>query len=43
MPWSGRESYGGPVSEAPTTANEEVYVLGGANSAGQAALHSRAA
>jgi thioredoxin reductase (NADPH) len=31
--------YGGPVSEAPTTVDEEVYVLGGANSAGQAALH----
>jgi thioredoxin reductase (NADPH) len=31
--------YGGPVSEAPTTVDEEAYVLGGANSAGQAALH----
>jgi thioredoxin reductase (NADPH) len=31
--------YGGPVSEAPTTVDEEVYVVGGANSAGQAALH----
>jgi thioredoxin reductase (NADPH) len=31
--------YGGPASEAPTTAGEEVYVVGGANSAGQAALH----
>ena len=31
--------YGGPASEAPTTAGEEVHVVGGANSAGQAALH----
>jgi thioredoxin reductase (NADPH) len=31
--------YGGPASEAPATAGEDVYVLGGANSAGQAALH----
>jgi thioredoxin reductase (NADPH) len=31
--------YGGPASEAPTTVGEEVYVVGGANSAGQAALH----
>jgi thioredoxin reductase (NADPH) len=31
--------YGGPVSEAPTTVDEEAYVVGGANSAGQAALH----
>jgi thioredoxin reductase (NADPH) len=31
--------YGGPVSEAPTTVDEETYVVGGANSAGQAALH----
>lgn len=31
--------YGGPVSEAPTTVDEDVYVVGGANSAGQAALH----
>ncbi len=31
--------YGGPASEAPTTADEDVYVVGGANSAGQAALH----
>jgi thioredoxin reductase (NADPH) len=31
--------YGGPASEGPTMADEEVYVLGGANSAGQAALH----
>jgi hypothetical protein len=27
--------YGGPVSEAPAMAGREVYVLGGANSAGQ--------
>ena len=31
--------YGGPASEAPTTVDEEVCVVGGANSAGQAALH----
>jgi thioredoxin reductase (NADPH) len=31
--------YGGTASEAPTTVDEEVYVVGGANSAGQAALH----
>ncbi len=31
--------YSGPASEAPTTAGEEVFVVGGANSAGQAALH----
>jgi thioredoxin reductase (NADPH) len=31
--------YGGPASEAPALAGEEVYVVGGANSAGQAALH----
>ena len=31
--------YGGPAYEAPTTAGEEVHVVGGANSAGQAALH----
>ncbi|HMJ95295.1 MAG TPA: FAD-dependent oxidoreductase [Thermoleophilaceae bacterium] len=31
--------YGGPASEAPAMAGHEVYVLGGANSAGQAALH----
>ena len=31
--------YGGPVSEASGLAGQEVYVLGGANSAGQAALH----
>jgi thioredoxin reductase (NADPH) len=31
--------YGGPASEAPAMAGKEVYVLGGANSAGQAALH----
>ncbi len=31
--------YGGTASEAPTMAGEDVYVLGGANSAGQAALH----
>jgi thioredoxin reductase (NADPH) len=31
--------YGGPTSEAPTTVDEDVHVLGGANSAGQAALH----
>ena len=31
--------YGGPTSEAPTTVDEAVHVVGGANSAGQAALH----
>ena len=31
--------YGGPASEAPAVADRDVYVLGGANSAGQAALY----
>ncbi len=31
--------YGGPASEAPAVVGQDVYVLGGANSAGQAALH----
>ena len=31
--------YGGPAHEAATMAGEDVFVLGGANSAGQAALH----
>ncbi|MGZ8752859.1 MAG: FAD-dependent oxidoreductase [Acidimicrobiia bacterium] len=31
--------YGGTASEAPGMAGREVYVIGGANSAGQAALH----
>jgi thioredoxin reductase (NADPH) len=31
--------YGAPGIEAPAMAGEEVYVVGGANSAGQAALH----
>ena len=31
--------YGGPVSEAPGVIGEDIFVLGGANSAGQAALH----
>ena len=31
--------YGGTASEAPGMVDEDVYVLGGANSAGQAALH----
>lgn len=31
--------YGGPAAEASAMAGHEVYVLGGANSAGQAALH----
>ena len=31
--------YSGPAYEAPTTVDEEVFVVGGANSAGQAALH----
>lgn len=31
--------YGGPTSEAPGLVGQDVYVLGGANSAGQAALY----
>ena len=31
--------YGGPAAEAPGVGGHDVYVLGGANSAGQAALH----
>jgi thioredoxin reductase (NADPH) len=31
--------YGGPVSEAPGLSGKDVYVVGGGNSAGQAALH----
>ena len=31
--------YGGPVSEAPGLSGKDVYVTGGGNSAGQAALH----
>jgi thioredoxin reductase (NADPH) len=31
--------YGAAGSEAPTMADQEVYVIGGANSAGQAAVH----
>ena len=31
--------YGGPTSEAPAMGDREVFVVGGANSAGQAALH----
>jgi thioredoxin reductase (NADPH) len=31
--------YGGTASEAPTAVDEDAYVVGGANSAGQAALH----
>jgi len=31
--------YGGPAHEAPTTVDEQVHVVGGANSAGQAALN----
>jgi thioredoxin reductase (NADPH) len=31
--------YGGPVSEAPALNGKEAYVVGGGNSAGQAALH----
>ena len=31
--------YGGPASEAATMAGEDVYVVGGANSAGQTALY----
>jgi len=32
--------YGGPVSEAPTLAGKDIFVVGGGNSAGQAALHT---
>jgi thioredoxin reductase (NADPH) len=31
--------YGGPISEAPGLTGRDVFVVGGANSAGQAALH----
>lgn len=31
--------YGGPTSEAPGMSDRDVYIVGGANSAGQAALH----
>jgi len=31
--------YGGAASEAPAMAGEDVYVVGGANSAGQSAMH----
>ena len=31
--------YGAPVSEAPTLTGEDVFVVGGGNSAGQAAMH----
>jgi thioredoxin reductase (NADPH) len=31
--------YGGPATEAPAMVGREAYVVGGANSAGQAALH----
>ena len=31
--------YGATLSEAPTCSNEEVFIIGGANSAGQAAVH----
>jgi thioredoxin reductase (NADPH) len=31
--------YGGPASEAPSLAGKDVFVVGGGNSAGQAALH----
>jgi thioredoxin reductase (NADPH) len=31
--------YGGPVSEAPAMSGKDAYIVGGANSAGQAALH----
>jgi thioredoxin reductase (NADPH) len=31
--------YGGPTSEAPAMVGRDVYVVGGGNSAGQAALH----
>ncbi len=31
--------YGGPAAEAPAMAERDVFIVGGANSAGQAALH----
>jgi thioredoxin reductase (NADPH) len=31
--------YGGPASEAPAMTGKDAYIVGGANSAGQAALH----
>lgn len=31
--------YGGPVSEAPSLSGKDAYIVGGGNSAGQAALH----
>ncbi len=31
--------YGATLSEAPTCTNEEIFIVGGANSAGQAAVH----
>ncbi len=31
--------YGATLSEAPTCSNEDIFVVGGANSAGQAAMH----
>jgi len=31
--------YGGPATEAPAMVDQDVFVVGGANSAGQAALH----
>lgn len=31
--------YGGPVAEAPAVSGKDAYVVGGGNSAGQAALH----
>lgn len=31
--------YGGPATEAPAMAGQDVFIVGGANSAGQAALH----
>jgi thioredoxin reductase (NADPH) len=31
--------YGGPATEAPALAGKDAYIVGGANSAGQAALH----
>ena len=34
--------YGAPVSEAPAMAGADVYLIGGANSAGQAAVHMAA-
>ncbi len=40
--WGAGVYYGAGASEASLCANARVFVVGGGNSAGQAALHSRA-